>query len=354
MKKYKILITGGAGFLGTQLVKYILEKTNYDIVIFDRLENHKAQNYGGKVIYYKGDISANLDVKKVFEDFGPFQVVFHLASAMPDKSFSDAVLWRTNVIGTKNLITEAAGRKLKSFVFTSSNVAYGIPKELPVTEETPLNPLEIYGKSKAQAESELKKFKKEINIQIFRCPVISGIGRLGLQSILFEFISENHNVYILGDGSNKYQFVDVMDVCSALEKSSHIKGFDVYNIGADEIVSVREIYSKIIAFAKSRSRIISLPKAPAFVILSILERLNISPLGVYQYTMLGKSMYADTKKIKTKLKWVPKKTNSETFMENYKWYIENKNNLTVIGSDNFSSNRSLPKMGIFKLLKMLS
>jgi len=354
MKRKKILITGGAGFLGARLVRYLLKKGEYEIVIFDKLEYHKPENYGKKVIYFKGNIIYEEDISKVFQMHRPFYTVYHLAGAMPNKEASDDILWKTNVSGTINVTSESVKNKVKSLIFTSSNVAYGIPQTLPVTEETLLAPIEIYGRSKAKAEKELAIFKKNINIQIFRCPVIAGVGRLGLQAILFEFISENRNVYMLGDGSNKYQFVDVFDVCVALEKASHISGFDTYNIGADGVMTLRELYQKVIDFAGSTSKIVSLPKTPALIILSILDRLNISPLGIYQYTMIGRSLYMDTKKIKNKLGWKPKKTNLDTFIENYKWYIRNKANLTEIGSGNLSANRSLPKMGVLKLIKMLS
>lgn len=354
MKNKKVLITGGAGFLGTNLIRYLLDKGGYEIVILDKLEYHQLENYGKKVIYFKGNVLSKKDVSDVFRLHGPFNVVYHLASAMPNKEVPDDLLWQTNVSGTFNIVSEAVKNKTKSFIFTSSNVTYGIPYVLPVIEETRPKPLEVYGRSKLQAENELAKFKNEINIQIFRCPVISGVGRLGLQAILFEFVSENRNVYILGDGSNKYQFVDAMDVCSAMEAASHVQGFDIYNIGADDVLSLREIYQKIIDFAGSTSKIISLPKNPSLMVLVILDKLNISPLGIYQYTMIGRSLYADTQKIKNKLNWKPKITNLDTFIENYKWYTENKEKFTEIGKGESSANRSLPKMGIFKLLKMLS
>jgi len=354
MKRKKILITGGAGFLGTHLVLHLLHKSKSEIVIFDKLEHHKREDFGKNVVYFKGNILSKKDVIGVFKMHGPFLTVYHLASAMPNKEVSDDIMWETNVFGTYNMVSESVKEKAQSFIFTSSNVAYGIPQTLPVTEDTSLIPLEMYGKSKAQAENELERFKKNINIQIFRCPVITGIGRLGLQSILYEFISENRNVYVLGNGSNKYQFADAVDVCTALEKASHISGFDVYNIGAEEVMTLRELYEKVIDFAGSTSKIVSLPKTPALIILSLLDRLNISPLGIYQYTMIGRSLYMDTKKIKNKLGWKPKKTNLDTFIENYKWYIRNKGNFTEIGSGNLSANRSLPKMGVLKLIKMLS
>lgn len=354
MKHKKVLITGGAGFVGAQLVKYLLHIGGHEIVIFDKLEHHVPENYSESVTYFKGNILSKKDVSEVFKMHDPFLTIYHLASAMPNKEVSDDLLWKTNVFGTLNLVSEAVKNKVNSFIFTSSNVAYGIPKSLPVTEETHLIPLEMYGKSKVQAEKELEKFKKHIDIQIFRCPVITGVGRLGLQAILFEFIDENRNIYVLGDGKNKYQFADVKDVVIALEKASHIDGFDIYNIGADEVLSLRELYQRVIDFAKSKSKIISLPKTPSLLLLSILDKLNMSPLGIYQYTMMGRSIYADTKKIKNKLNWRPNKTNLDTFIENYKWYKENKKKFREIGSGNFSANRSLPKMGILKLIKMFS
>lgn len=347
----KVLVTGGAGFIGTNLIEYLSKKGGVRIVAFDKLP---INNNSDAVTYVRGDILIQEDLVNVFRGHGPFETVYHLAACMPDKSVPNDVLWKTNVIGAAQIASVAANHKVKSFVFTSTNVMYGIPVELPVTEETPVRPLEIYGRSKVEAEGELAKFKGRMNIQMFRCPVVSGVGRLGLQAILFEFISENKNVYVLGDGANKYQFIDVLDLCDALEKSSHARGFDAYVIGADEILTLKEVYQKIIGYAASHSKIISLPRGPALFILSVFEKLNISPLGVYQYTMIGRSLYADTSKIKRKLNWHPKKTNADTFLENYKWYKAHKQTFVEVGSGSVSSNKSLPKMGIFKLLKTIS
>lgn len=353
MNHNKVLITGGVGFIGSNLVRYILKNTDAAVVVFDQREE-RAPIHSDRITYCRGDISIEKEVSDLFEKNGPFETVYHLAAAMPDKSVTDDVLWMTNVNGTEIIATHAAEHTARSFIFTSSNVTYGVPSTLPVTEGTPACPLEIYGRSKVEAEKILGTFKGKMNIQILRCPVVCGIGRLGLQAILFEFISENRNVYVLGDGSNKYQFADVVDVCDALEKASHREGHDIYNIGSDGVLALKEIYQKMIDSAGSTSRIISIPRAPALLILSVLNKLNISPLGVYQYTMIGRSLYADTAKIKSKLGWEPKKTNLGSFIENYEWYKANKGTFADIGSKKASSNRSLPKMGIFKLLKMLS
>lgn len=351
--KHRVLITGGTGFLGSHLVQYLLEKTDCDIVVFDQLEE-PSKTLNDRITYCRGNISSQKDISAVFEKYGPLETVYHLAASMPDKSVPDNVLWKTNVEGTRNLAECALRHNTRSFVFTSSNVVYGIPTALPTTEETLPLPLEIYGKSKVKAEKILASLKGNMHIQIIRCPVVTGVGRLGLQAILFEFISEDKNVYVLGDGSNKYQFADAVDVCAALKKASRVEGFDIYNIGSDNVLTLKELYQGVIDFAGSASKIISIPRAPALTILSALDKLNISPLGVYQYTMIGRSLYADTAKIKSKLNWKPEKTNLDTFIENYTWYKANKGTFVGIGSENASANRSVPKMGIFKLLKFFS
>ena len=348
----KVLVTGGAGFVGTHLVSSLL-RGGTRVVVFDKLNSYPEPSVGKKITYVKGNIINTKDVEKLFKDYGPFETVYHLASEMPNKLANDTLMYQANVDGTVNVAKAAAKYNTKSFIYTSSNVTYGIPHTLPVDEKTPLHPLEAYGKSKMLAEKELEKIKN-MNIQIFRCPVITGVGRVGLQAILYEFISENKKVYVLGGGKNKYQFVDVEDVVRALEIASKAKGFDIYTIGADEVLSLRELYERVIEYAGSKSKVVSLPAGPAFLILSILDKINFSPLGVYQVTMMGRSIYSDTKKLKTKLKWKPLKTNADTFIENYKWYIKNKGSFATIGGSEHSPNRSVPKMGILKLVKKFS
>lgn len=350
VSKKNVLVTGGSGFIGTHLIRFLLSK-GFIVVNFDMIPPENSQE---NVRYVKGDIVSKKSLGNAFSRYGPFKTVFHLAAALPNKKLTDELLLKTNREGTRNVITLAAKNKVKSFVFTSSNTIYGIPPHNPVSENFAAKPLEIYGKSKLLAEEEAKKFSKDIAIQIFRCPVVSGIGRLGLQAILFEFISENKNIYVLGKGDNKYQFIDVEDLCNALLKASEMKGFEIYNIGADEIKTLKQIYQAVIKHARSKSNIVSIPKSGAISILSLFDKLHLSPLGVYQYTMISRSLYQDTTKIQKKLAWRPTKTNTDLFVENYNWYINNKQFFKKVGESKLSDNRSLPKLGIIKVLKFLS
>lgn len=350
----KILITGGAGFVGTHLVDELLRSGKNKIVVFDKLVEYPDKKNAGKIEYVKGNIINKSELEELFKNYGNFSTIYHLAAEMPNKLADERLMFATNVDGTTNLIENAVKNKVKNFIFTSSNVTYGIPKKLPVDESTPLNPIEHYGKSKARAEEVLAKFKNKINIQIFRCPVITGTGRLGLQAVLYGFISENKRVYVLGNGNNIYQFIDVVDAVLAFIKSSKVSGFDIYVIGADEVLTLRELYQKVIDFAGSSSKIQSLPFGLAMRILTFMDKINFSPLGVYQIAMMGRSIYADTSKIKKKLGWQPTKTNADTFIENYKWYIQNRGKFSTIGGEHDSPNRSIPKLGIIRIIKFFS
>ncbi len=344
----KALITGGSGFIGTQLCNYLLKK-GYKITVFDLLSPENKD-----VTFIKGNILVSKDLKRLEQKIGKIDYVFHLAASLPNKTVSKNTLWKTNIEGTRNIIELALRKKAKSFMFTSSNTVYGLPPKNPVTEKTITRPLEIYGKSKLEAERVLEEYRGKIPIQIFRCPVVSGVGRLGLQGILFQFIHAGKNIYTLGKGDNKYQFINVQDLCVALLKASKRKDFEIYNIGADQILTIKQIYNEVIEHAKSKSKVISLPTGFTILLLSILDRFNLSPLGVYQYTMLGRSLYSDTHKVKTKLKWKPKKTNAELFIENYDWFVKNRLHFKEVGKSNVSDNKSLPKLGILKLLKFIS
>lgn len=354
MHKKTILVTGGAGFVGSHLLSRFKKKTTCPVVVFDKLDKLPKESQAKHITYVKGNLTKKEEILHLFRTYGPFKTIYHLGSEMPNKLANDDLMWSTNVSGTFSVASEAARTGTTSFIFTSSNVTYGIPATLPVTEETQLQPIEGYGKSKVGAEQILKKFSKQMNIQIFRCPVITGVGRLGLQSILYEFISENKSVYVLGKGDNRYQFVDVEDVVDAMLAASTIKGFDIYTIGADDVLTLRELYQQVIHHAGSTSKIYNLPKTPAFFILWLMDKINYSPLGIYQITMMSRSIYADTTKIKKRLAWNPKKTNIDTFIENYDWYIQHKGNYQQIGGNTDSPNKSIPKMGILKLIKLFS
>ena len=147
----KILITGGAGYIGSHIVKALGEK-GHDIVVFDNLSyGHKWAVLYGSLI--KGDLADKGLLKAVFKEEG-FDAVIHLAAfVVVDESIREPMkYYRNNFVNTINLIETCIEHNVKRFIFSSSAAVYGIPEKVPVTEDTPMIPINPYGSSKVMVE----------------------------------------------------------------------------------------------------------------------------------------------------------------------------------------------------------
>lgn len=345
----KVLITGGAGFFGSLLKEYLLRQ-GYQCVIYDLLEDRSnLPNLIGVI----GDVTNPRDLHRCISEYGPFACVYHLAAQLAHEVTSKQVLWESNVDGTKNVAEACLKYNIPKIVYTSSNCIWGEPLGHPVREDDAPNPKEIYGKSKWEGEKILLKFKDDLNFTIIRCPTIISAGRLGLLAILYEFIDEDRNIYVIGSGDNVYQFIYSNDLSEACYLSSKEKKSEVYNIGSDNVKSLREIYQFIIDKSGSKSKIRSLPKSPAIMALKIAHALRISPLGPYHYRMIAEDFIFDTNKIKSSLGWSPTKTNEEMLFEAYKYYKEHKNDISN-PTANTSPHQHKAEMGIIKIIKYFS
>ncbi len=129
-----------------------------------------------------------------------------------------------------------------------------------MTESDTPHPVETYGLSKWEGEKILSRYAKDFNAISIRCPTIIDSGRLGLLAILFEFIKEGRRVWTVGQGSNRYQFIYAQDLASAAIAAMSHGGSALFNIGSDNVQSVREIYQYVIERANSSSRVAALPK----------------------------------------------------------------------------------------------
>jgi nucleoside-diphosphate-sugar epimerase len=345
----KTLITGGAGFFGTVLKKCLSEQ-GVESVIYDLVpDTDEVQN----TVAVQGDLCNLPQLEECFRRHAPFDVVFHVAAQLAHNVKDKNFLWNANVEGTKNVVEMAVKYKVPHLVFTSSNCLWGVPMGRKIVETDPPHPVEIYGKSKWEGEKILLNYKDSLNISIIRCPTITDAGRLGLLAILFEFIEENRKVYLVGGGENIYQFIyapDLADAClKAYQKTTTT---ELFNIGSDNVKSLKDVYQYVIEKAGSSSRLVSLPKTPAVLAMKLCYKLGLSPLGPYQYKMISESFVFDTQKIKTMLDWKPTLTNEEMLLKAYEYYKENKQLLT--SSQNVSAHKQGAKMGIIRLLKYFS
>ena len=348
MEKKRYLITGGAGFVGSSLAEE-LHSTGNEVIIFDKIYDKEIAS---KYPYFKGDIRNASELDEAFEEHGPFNGVFHAAALLALLRESKKSLWETNVSGTENVVNAAIKHNVLNFVFISSSCVYGKIDKLPAREESATNPVDTYGKSKLEAEIILKKYEDKINTTCFRCPTIVSAGRLGILFILFEFIKDNNNVYVVGSGRNKHHVVDIKDANRAFRESIDRPGFHVYNVASKEPESLRSIFEEIIKRANSNSKVKSLPENLAIGLMKLAFNLRISPLGPYHFNMMSEDLILDTKKIEEELDWSSEKKNIETFLDGYNWYIDNHRD--IHSNKERSVHRSPSKMGIIRMLKYFS
>lgn len=340
------LITGGAGFFGTILKKHLLEQGAECISIDLEPDKFIHPRYTA----FKGDINDNRLMEEIFTRY-EFDAIFHCAALLAHVKKDLKRLWHANVDGTQNVYNFALEYGVKKIIFISSNCLWARNFEFPVTEDEKPNPIEIYGKSKLIAEKIVQSRPDKITSIIFRSPTIMDEGRLGLLGILFEFIDENRKLPMVGDGTNRYQFIYGKDLAKACELALKAKETEIFNIGSDDVKSFNEVYKYVIEKSGSKSNLCHFPKMPMIWAMKICFYLGLSPLGPYQYKMIASSFVFDTHKIKKKLGFTPTLKNEEMLLRAYEFYHKNKRE--ILNRKDVSAHNSVAKMGIIKLLKWL-
>ena len=315
-----VLITGGTGFLGVHLARQFL-RHGYTVTLFD-LSDLDAKDLIGKVSVRKGDIRNPATITDAMKGV---DYVVHAAAALPIQR-TKKVIFSVNKTGTENVLEAALQNNIKRLVFISTTAVYGVPKDLPEKEDSPLDPIGHYGKSKVAAEKLCLAYeKKGLEVNILRPKTFLGTERLGVFELWFEAIYSGHRVYILGNGKNKYQLLSVDDVASAVEKALTAKVHgEIFNIGAKEFQSWRKDLEAVIKNQKSQSKVTGIPVLPSQIVLQILEFLNLSPLSAWHYKTMPVPSYVSIEKAEKLLDWHPSKSNKELLTESYAWYRANR------------------------------
>lgn len=317
MKK-DVLVTGGTGFLGVHLARYFL-KQKYNVLLLD-IAPLTAKDLEGKVQVVNIDIRDKKKMNEYFKKTNPDYVV-HAAAALPIHNDREYI-FSVNERGTKNVLDASLNNRVKKLVFISTTAMYGIPDDLPERETSPLNPIGYYGESKAEAEKLcMQYFKKGLSLNIIRPKTFLGPERLGVFTLWFEAIYKNKPVFILGNGKNLYQLLEVLDLCRLIDETltTKIKG-EIFNAGTDTFASWRADLSALVKYAGSKSKIIGLPVLPSQILLSILEKLQLSPIVAWHYKTFPVNSYVSIEKAQKKLHFQPTKSNEEILIESYDWY----------------------------------
>lgn len=339
----RILITGSAGFLASNLIP-ILKEQKYEVVGIDKTPSENS------------DYVLNLtDREKCFallEHVQP-KIVIHLAAQIDFNERTAGALYANNFEATKNLKDAALRTGVEQIIFTSSCSIFAGSTEEKFNELSPPRPIDEYGQSKVAEEAYLlKATESSMAVNILRTPMIVGTGRLGMLSILFELIDRGNAVWVLGDGGVRHQLVYVGDVCSAIDGLLKQEKGGIYHVGSQHVPTFREMYERLISLVGSRSKVRSIPKRPAIWALGIARHLKISPMGGYQLRMLTTNFSFDYDNICRKISWQPTKTNVEMLYEAYKSYKRSVHN-TSNAEEKISKNRMGAKFGILKILKYI-
>ena len=285
----KILITGGAGFIGSHLVEKLLKK-KHKITVIDNLSTGRLENlkpFIKKIKFVKKDLSKS----NILQYFKNIEVVFHLAALADIVPIinSPKKYFEANVTSTLNVLDASAKNKVKKFVYSASSSCYGIPKKYPTTEVEKIDTKYPYALTKKQGEDLVLHWGNVYNLNVTSLRLFNVYGTRsrtsGTYGAMFgTFLKQKLKDYpftIVGNGRQKRDFTYVSDVVEAFIKCiKYKKNCQVFNVGSGNTHSVNKICSLL------RGKKQSIPVRPG------------EP----------KITFADIKKISKELKWKPKIT----------------------------------------------
>jgi len=274
----RYLVTGGAGFLGINLVRHLLasdhEVTSLDMAEFDYADCRD------RIRIITGDVRDRDDVRQAMDGA---DIVVHSAAALPLYKRED--IFSTNVEGTRNVLEAAERQGVDRVIYVSTTAVYGIPDHHPIDENDRLDGVGPYGEAKILAEQVCLEYRDAgLCAPILRPKSFIGPERLGVFVLLYDWAKDGKNFPVIGSGDNRYQLLDVEDLCDAIYLAATLNRSivnDTFNIGAKAFGTMKEDFQAVLDHAGFGKRIITFPAGPVIAVLKVLEFLHLSPL--YQW-----------------------------------------------------------------------
>lgn len=311
----RMLITGGAGFIGSNFVRYILEKnpeyeiTNLDALTYcGNLENLSDIENNPHYTFVKGDITDKELVNQLVSDIDC--IINFAAETHVDRSIKDPEIFiKTNVLGTQVLLDAARKYDLEKYVQISTDEVYGsLGKKGYFREETPLAPNSPYSASKASADLIVRAYFKTFGlpVNITRCSNNYGPYQFPekLIPLMISNALENKKLPVYGDGLNIRDWIHVFDHCTAIDLVLHHgKKGEIYNIGGNNEKENIEIVKLILDYLDKEDSLITFVK----------DRLGHDR----RYAI-------DSTKIQKDLGWKPRYSFEEGIKETIQWYLDNR------------------------------
>lgn len=265
----KILVTGGAGFIGSYLVNKLLD-LGHDVVVLDNLSAGSRKGINKRARFVDGSVTNEHDVSQAMKGCN---AVFHLA-AQTDvrKSMEDPELdHEINYRGSKNVFDAAKAVQAK-IIFTSSSAVYGISKKIPISEDSGCNPISEYGKNKLLAERDCPK-----NAFIVRLFNVYGPGGKGVINIFCKGALSGKSLTVYGDGNQIRDYVSVKDVVDALVLG--LKNEGVYNVGTGTETSLNTIIGIISKILNKKLEVNHVQPMKGDIVRSVSDIIRIKRLG---------------------------------------------------------------------------
>ena len=342
--KQRYMVTGGAGFLGINLVRYLLDRghdvTSLDIAAFDYPERDRVR-------VVDGDIRNRADVDKSLEDV---DIVVHCAAALPLYKPED--IMSTDLDGSRTVLQAALDAGIKRVVHVSSTAVYGIPDHHPLVEDDELHGVGPYGIAKVEAEAVCAGFREQgMIVPIIRPKSFIGPERLGVFALFYDWAKDGKGFPMIGSGNNRYQLCDVEDVCQGIylcAVGDADKVDDVFNIGAREFTTMKEDYQAVLDVAGFGKKIHGFPAAPVIWTLRFLEALKLSPLYKWVYETACEDSFVSIEKAERVLGFDPQHSNKDALIRNYNWYLKHMHEFEKASG---VSHRVPWGQGILKLVK---
>ena len=344
MSRPLYLVTGGAGFLGINLCRFLLARgiavRSLDIAPFDYPERDVVEAV-------LGDIRDRPMLDRAVQGA---EVVVHCAAALPLASVEE--IRSTNADGSGFVLDSALRHGVSRCVNISSTAVYGIPDHHPIREEDPLYGVGPYGEAKIEAELLCDGYRSGgLCVTTLRPKSFVGPERLGAFELLFDWAYDGKSFPILGSGHNRYQLLDVEDLCQAIHLCATgdvaaVNG--TFNVAAKEFGTMRENFQAVLDRAGHGRKVVSLPKRLSIQALALLETLHLSPLYKWIYETASEESYVSVERIERRLGFIPRYSNREALIRNYDWYVAHR---AEIHQSTGTSHRVAWRKGALKLAK---
>jgi len=249
----KILVTGGAGFIGSNLVDKLIT-LGHKVIVVDNLSTGFYKNLNPQAVFYLADIRHQEIIEKIFRLEEPEVVDHHAAQIDVRKSVeTPAFDAECNILASINLIKTSLEHKVRKFIYISTGGAvYGEPLSLPVKEDHPINPESQYGISKHTVEHYLYLYRLHygLNFTVLRYPNVYGprqnpLGEAGVNAIFIHQMLNGITPTIFGDGEQLRDYVYVDDIVEANIAALDKGGGEIFNLGCGAGASVNDIYNEL-------------------------------------------------------------------------------------------------------------